>query len=93
MIDKKYVEKLANLSRIEISEEEKGIFIKDLDAILGYVSEVQKVIADDIKPEVGRLRNVMREDGNPHESCKFTKDILKEAPNTKDGYIKVKKIL
>ena len=93
MIEKKDVEKLANLSRIDISEEEKEVFIKDLDAILDYVSEVQEVVTDDIKPEAWQLRNVMREDENPHKSGKFTEDILKEAPNTKDGYIKVKKIL
>jgi len=93
MIEKKDVEKLAELSRIDISDEEKGMLIKDLDAILGYVSEVHEVAASEVEPEVGKLHNVMRVDENPHKSGEFTKEIIEEAPDTKDGYIKVKKIL
>ncbi len=93
MIEKKDVEKLAELSRIDISEKEKSMLIKDLDVILGYVSEVQKVVAEEEKPEAGKLRNVMRADENPHKSGEFTKEITEEAPDTKSGYLKVKKIL
>ncbi len=93
MIEKKDVEKLAELSRIEVSEDEKEVFIKDLDAILGYVSEVQEVVTGEVEPEAGRLHNVMREDENPHKSGEFTKEIMEEMPSTKDGYLKVKKIL
>jgi len=93
MIEKKDVEKLAELSRIDISEKEKGMLIKDLDAILGYVSEVQEVVTGEIEPEAGQSRNIMREDNVSHKSGEFTKDIMEDAPNTKDGYIKVKKIL
>lgn len=39
------------------------------------------------------VKNVMREDGEPHESGKFTDILLKAAPKTENGYIKVKKIL
>jgi len=93
MIEKKDVEKLAELSRVEVSEDEKVVFIKDLDAILGYVSEVQEVVTGEVEPEAGRLRNVMREDEGPHKSGEFTKEIMEEMPETKDGYLKVKKIL
>ena len=93
MIEKKDVEKLAELSRIDISEDEKKMFIKDFDAILGYVSEIQKVSALEPKPQAGKLRNIMREDENPHKSGEFTKAILEEAPSVKNGYVKVKKIL
>jgi aspartyl-tRNA(Asn)/glutamyl-tRNA(Gln) amidotransferase subunit C len=93
MIEKKDVEKLAELSRIDISEKEKSSLIKDLDAILGYVSEVQKVAAGEVEPEAGKLHNIMREDENPHKSGEFTKEIIEEVPDTKDGYVKVKKIL
>lgn len=93
MIEKKDVEKLAELSRIEISEDEKEVLLKDLDAILGYVSEVQEVVTGEESPEAGRLRNVMRSDEGAHESGEFTERIMEEAPDTKDGFVKVKKIL
>lgn len=93
MIEEKDIEALAKLARIEIEEDQKKGLIKDLEAVLGYVSDVQN--ASDVKVEhiAGTLRNVMREDANPHASGLFTKDIIAEAPSEKDGYVKVKKIL
>jgi len=95
MIEKKDVEKLADLARINVSDSEKQMFIKDLDSILAYVSEVQDVVADkEIKPDYGYLMNVnLRDDVNPHESSKYTKEIMENVPDAENGYLKVKKIL
>jgi len=62
MLEKKDIEKLANLSRIEVEEGEKEILLKDLESVLGYVSEIKEVVMGDVEPEAGLLRNVMRED-------------------------------
>ena len=94
MITIEEIEKLAALSRIKIKEEEKESLRKDIDAILGYVSDIQKVSATvDSKKKVGSLRNVTREDGPVHQSGIFSEDILKQAPGREGNYVKVKKIL
>lgn len=93
MLEKKDIEKLASLSRIEVKEEEKGILLKDLESILGYVSEIQEVVIGSVEPKEGKLHNVMREDENPHGSGLFSEDIMNNIPDKKDGYVKVKKIL
>lgn len=93
MIKKEEIEKLAELGRIEVTEDEKEKLMEDIESILGYVSEIQEVVLDIPKSEAGSLRNVMRDDGYPHESGKYTDRILKEAPKTEDNYLKVKKIL
>ncbi len=93
MLERKNIERLASLSRIEVSDNEKETLIKDLDAVLGYVSEIKEVIIGKVEPQTGKLINVMREDKNPHESGVFTKEIMNEVPDVKDGYVKVKKIL
>ena len=99
----KDVEKLAELARIEISKEEKEGILKDLQGILGYVDQVQmapvgargstqmgtQINADEISVI---LINVMREDKEPHQTGIYTDKILAEA-ETKDGYVKVRKIL
>lgn len=93
-MEKKDIQKLADLAKINISpEEEEGLF-GDINSILEYVGKIQKVVVDvDREKEVGIPHNVMREDENPHEKGLYTKDILQEAP-LKDGkYFKVKKIL
>ncbi len=86
------VEKLAELARLELASEEKEVILKDLQAILGYVDQISKAPMSEIKKEHS-LRNVMREDENPHAAGIYTEKILAAAPETKDGFIKVQKIL
>ena len=89
----KDIENLANLCRIELSEDEKKELLGEMDSILSFVEQIQKVKTEDLKVEAGELRNIMREDKNPYVGGEFTDDILAEAPDTQNGYIRVKKIL
>lgn len=92
-MDIKDIEKLAQLSRIEMSEPEKEKMLKEMDSILGFIDQIKKADVDITEREAGEVRNIMREDGEPHEPGKYTEDILREAPKTRDGYVEVKKIL
>ena len=96
MIDLKEMDKLAELSRVEMTSEEKKEIQKDLESILGYVSEIQEVSTDsaDIPEErLEALHNVMREDDNVNKEGACTDKIIKSAPKSEGKYIKVKKIL
>ena len=93
MLERKDVEHLGLLARISLSEEEKDEFTSELDSVLSYVSEISKVTTEaDVIPEAGELRNVMRRDDNANSGGEFTEDILKNAPDTEGGYVKVKQI-
>jgi len=92
-MEDKDIKKLASLARIKISEDEGKGFIKDMESILSYVSEIGEVDTGGVNPETLELKNVFREDTNPYKEGIFTEDILNEAPKTEKGYIKVKKIL
>lgn len=93
MIEKNKIEKLAKLSRIEISEQEQALLEKDMESILGYISQVKEVVSEVSAKEAGELRNVMREDNNPHEKGMYTKKIMDEVPDKENGYVKVKQVL
>lgn len=94
MISDETIEKLLLLSRIEVTPEEKKKLKKEVESILGYVQEVEKAAVHLAEtPEAGELRNVMREDGEPHETGLYTEKILKEAPKRERNYFSVKKIL
>lgn len=96
MIEIKDIEKLAELSRITISQDEKEIFLKDIRSILNYVDQIKKVVGtrEAIAPrEEDELKNVFREDKNPHDSGQFTEVLFDCVPEKEGGYIKVKKIL
>jgi aspartyl/glutamyl-tRNA(Asn/Gln) amidotransferase C subunit len=95
-MDKEKVLGLAKLARIEIGEEEAESLSHEFDAILNYVGEVKEVKLnkfDKLNKEEFPVRNVMREDGEPHESGIYTQKILEQAPAKEGDYIKVKKIL
>lgn len=91
-ISREEIEKLANLARIKISEEEKESMRTDIEAILEYVGHVKAVSTDGIQ-EVPVLRNVMRDDAVTHHSAEFTESLLALAPSRDGNYLKVKKIL
>ncbi len=93
MLKKEDIEKLAELARLEIPDGEKETLRKEVDSILGYVSEIQKVSGSGVKKEAGEIRNVMREDKNPHLSGEFSGELLEEAPRRQEDFFKVKKIL
>jgi len=96
MIELKEIEKLEELSRIEMTLDEKKELQKDFESILDYVSEIQGVVTDlndSSKQPLDPLHNVMREDNNANEEGLYTDRILKSAPKNEKGYIKVKKIL
>ena len=94
MLSGEDIAKLAALARIALDTDEREPFAKDLDPVLLYVGEVGEVTTgEEVIPVLGDLRNVMREDVNPHEGGSFTKAIMGNAPRSEDGYMKVPPIL
>lgn len=99
MISPEDIKKLATLSRLKVSGEELPKLALDLQSILGYVSELEKVKslpenrreADPANKE--NLLNIMREDKEPHQSGQYTENILKLSPRRQGNYVVVKKIL
>ena len=94
-MDREKVLNLARLSRIAVSDAEADKLSSQFDSILAYVDKVKEVRGGNTLKKSGdfSLKNVMREDGEPHEPGKYTRDFLREAPSKKGDYIKVKKIL
>ncbi len=93
------IKKLANLARIDMSDEEMINIAKDFDPILAYVGQVQEVlklsenILSDKKPEDYFLHNITRDDIATNERGEYTENILADAPETENGFLKVKQIL
>lgn len=86
------IDKLSELSRLALTDEEKQSLHTDLVEILGYVDQIKEV--SDATPEiVPPVQNVLREDTDAHESGVHTKTVLGEAPEQDGTYLKVKKIL
>lgn len=93
-MEKKDIEHLATLARIELEDTEAEALSAEISAILNYVGQVNEITADRTREKtVGAVHSVMREDGEPHEAGVHTEELLAEAPTRKGQYIQVKKIL
>ena len=92
-IEIKDVEKLAQLSRIHLTDEEKKGLQADLDSILGYVEQIKQISADSDIEQTFPVTNVLREDVNPNPTGVNREKLLNSAPKREGNYIKVKKIL
>ena len=87
------------LHTVEIPEEKVDEVVekiaKDLESILGYVSELKNapVLSADGDTENRALINILREDINSHEAGVYTDDLVKVFSKTRDNYLLVKPIL
>lgn len=87
----KDIEDLAELAKIELTEGEKAKLLSDVREILDYVKIIEGVEVKDIEPNY-LTYNVWRED-EPILRV-FSRDLLiKQFPDSQDGFLKVKKIL
>lgn len=89
----KDVEHIALLAHINLSEEEKNSFTKQLNQILDYFGKIDEVDTKDVQPtfNVFEVSNVFRED-TPKPSLK-SKLALSNAPEKEKGYFKTKRII
>lgn len=86
------IQKLGELAKIEIKPEEAEGFKKDFESILGYINQIESVDVSDVK-ETFSTKNVLQEDVAKNRTGEFSAELLSSAPNTENGFIKVKKIL
>lgn len=89
----KDIEKLAKLARIEITDQEKEDFRKDLGSIFGYISEINEVNLDQAPNNSNDHANVFRDDVVTNSAGQYTESILGNAPVTKDALIQVNQVL
>lgn len=92
-ISREQVEHVANLARLNLTEEEKEQMIADMGVIIEFADKINSVNIDDADPtaHVLPINNVFREDiVNPS----FSRDeLLSNAPNKENGCYSVPKIV
>lgn len=97
LFTEKELDNLSTLARITILPEEKEKMLADMQAILGYISEINSVEAgskmEEARKEETSVFNVVRKDVVTHETGSNTEAILANAPAVKDGYVKVEQVL
>lgn len=88
-INKKTLEHLAELARIELKPEEEEKLLRDLSKILDHFKELQELDTSAVSPMTGgtALKNIFREDAE-RENTNHEAGI-EQFPETKDGFLKI----
>jgi len=91
-LDKAQIEHLANLAKLDISEEEKEKYAEQLSSILEYVDKLNEIDTKNIEPlsQVSGAIDVLRPD--LVKQCFSQEKVLAEVPDLEKRQIKVKKV-
>jgi aspartyl-tRNA(Asn)/glutamyl-tRNA(Gln) amidotransferase subunit C len=92
-IDRKAVDHVARLARLDLSDEDRVRMQGELTQILEHVEKIQSVDLDGVEPTAQALplSNVMRPDTSG--ACLTQEEALANAPETEDGRFRVPRIL
>ncbi len=92
MIEIKDVEHVARLARLNLTEEEKVKFSKQLGDILKYMEQLNEVDTTGVEPMNHPIdfSNVMREDVARYDCTR--EELMANAPEVEQDYFKVPKI-
>ena len=95
MLSKQEVERIAKLARLELTESEIERMQKELSSILDYVDILKKakIKSKNNTAKLKLVKNVLREDRVELRSSSLANNLIAQAPDNKEGYIKVKAIL
>ena len=87
------IEKVARLARLELSEEEKVTFGNQLEQILTYMEQLNRLDTTGVEPTSHAIpvHNVFRED-EPRPSFS-QEEVLGISPDQEDGHFKVPRII
>jgi aspartyl-tRNA(Asn)/glutamyl-tRNA(Gln) amidotransferase subunit C len=89
----KEVEHIADLARLELTDEEKARYREQLSAILDYVAQLRELDTTGIPPTSSVLppRSALRED-EPRPGLSL-EELLRNAPDTEAGQFRVPPVL
>ena len=95
MLTTEQLRHLANLAKLELNDEELDKLQKDLNGILDYVEQIEKLKLEDSEPLIAGPSQdmLLREDVPENRDIETIKQIIVAFPEKENGYLKVPKII
>jgi len=94
MLSKSEVQKIAQLARIEITDEEAEKYSTELSGILDFVEKLNEVETEGVEPiaHISGAKNVIREDKVVEYDDETKDNVINNFPEKKDRFDKVKAV-
>ena len=87
------VKKVAHLARLELNEHEINSHAEQLEKILEYIKQLEKIDTDNVPSTTRAIEvfNIFRKDEK--KNFEYTEELLDLGPSREDKYFKVPKIM
>ena len=87
------VRKVAQLARLELPDDQIEIYTSQLEKILGYVAQLEKIDTKDVLPTSRAVEviNVLREDSV--KGTTIRNELLEQAPEREGDFYRVPRIM
>ncbi len=92
-IDKNQVKKVAKLSRISLDENKLESLSKDLDIIINFVEQLNKLDTEQTKPLTSILNKKLEPRKDKISDGKIKEQILKNSPDKNEEFFIVPKVV
>ncbi|MAJ23949.1 MAG: Asp-tRNA(Asn)/Glu-tRNA(Gln) amidotransferase GatCAB subunit C [Rickettsiales bacterium] len=93
-IDDKITRKIADLAKLDLSDQEIKEYSKDLSNILKWMEELKEVDVSDIEPITSVIKNKLFEREDKIQQNHLDKEkIISNAPDKADNYFTVPKVI
>ena len=92
-LNKEEVRKVAELARLELNENEINTHAEQLEKILEYIKQLEKIDTNDVPCTTRAIEviNVLRKDEKKNSDC--NEELLELGPSRENKYYKVPKIM
>lgn len=92
-IDKKTVDEIAHLARLEFEDAAKEEIIKDMNRMLAFVDKLNELNTDGVEPLIYMNEDVDVMRGDVTQTTVTQQEALKNAPKKDSDYFKVPKVI
>jgi aspartyl-tRNA(Asn)/glutamyl-tRNA(Gln) amidotransferase subunit C len=92
-VDKDTVKRVAHLARIKVSDEEAANLQDELNAILGFVEQLNEVDVEGVEPMTSVTPMAMKKRKDEITDGEKSDDIVANAPASDDHYFLVPKVV
>ena len=92
-VDIKTVKRVARLSRIAVKDDEAERMAKELNAILGFIEQLDEVNVDNVEPLTSVIPMTLRTREDVVTDGNKVSDIVANAPLSEDNFFLVPKVI
>lgn len=92
-VDIDTVRRVAHLARIKVGDDEAARLTGELNAILGFVEQLDEVDIDNVEPMTAAVETALRRRADAITDGGVPQKVLANAPESDDGFFLVPKVV